>query len=802
MEQGHQEAPAVMRRKRKVARAQREKTPEASKTGRKLSDEGSSSTAADYADVQNVNMQLRPPGAISSHKSKILSRRNKSFTGAVARSSSTPRQDNNVSTEVYDFLRVARRSLSSPRHKEETSESGQSTSTTSQLPVLPVRTVPPQTKPSKKDDATNTTTAASRLQMNLQKFEEERRKFEQEKKKFEREKRELSSKMRYKHLDTGDRNRITEIYRRLSDRIHLPSDTEDKQLLIAKFLENQNPKADDDEKETETETEKEPEPDLPDVDYESSTASSTGRSTSLGPIDADETDADDEENPQPPITREKKSMSRNSLSGSPRQRFKKKDSETDTISTTKLIQNDDNKKTSRFKGFFSRIFFPFSKKRKLSKPKIIDLERPVELKDSRFPILRLIFIESRQEWKNMKAVYPAEVEKIRVLRNKCFSHLIIFIIFCGFGGFLFRFCEGAFENMYKCGVRRVKRDFIDQLWLSSHNMREEDWKSSARMKLRKFEEELHTAHESGMTSYSGMKSWNFVNSVYFCMTVLTTIGYGHITPITPMGRTITIIYAIFGIPIFLILLADFGKLFTRGIKFLWAFVRRLYYTGSCRKIRKQTHVAQMMQGMNIVYEIAVRRPSAYFSEENIEEGKAPPDTGSALDTPTSPPPETYLIDDEFNLPISVAITVLLLYIFLGAFVYCMWEDWSYFESFYFVFISMSTIGFGDYVPKHPIFMMASIAYLVFGLALTSMCINVVQVKLSDSFKMASSKIGATIGLSFMEEDAQNSQNQTPSVEIASVHTPSKPGNPITQTPPPVPRRSPNKNEDNKQKNNK
>lgn len=48
----------------------------------------------------------------------------------------------------------------------------------------------------------------------------------------------------------------------------------------------------------------------------------------------------------------------------------------------------------------------------------------------------------------------------------------------------------------------------------------------------------------------------------------------------------TIVYAIFGIPMFLIILADFGKLFTRGIKFLWAFVRRLYYTGSCRKVRR------------------------------------------------------------------------------------------------------------------------------------------------------------------------------------------------------------------------
>lgn len=88
--------------------------------------------------------------------------------------------------------------------------------------------------------------------------------------------------------------------------------------------------------------------------------------------------------------------------------------------------------------------------------------------------------------------------------------------------------------------------------------------------------------------------------VWLCVTIQYRItidgnrrafsGYGHIAPSTNTGRLITIVYAIFGIPIFLILLADFGKMFTRGIKFLWAFVRRLYYTGSCRKVRRTAPV--------------------------------------------------------------------------------------------------------------------------------------------------------------------------------------------------------------------
>jgi len=79
-----------------------------------------------------------------------------------------------------------------------------------------------------------------------------------------------------------------------------------------------------------------------------------------------------------------------------------------------------------------------------------------------------------------------------------------------------------------------------------------------------------------------------LEKIFFSYFILKIIGYGHISPATRTGQAITIIYAIFGIPIFLILLADFGKLFTRGIKFVWVYVRRLYYTGSCRKVRKHT----------------------------------------------------------------------------------------------------------------------------------------------------------------------------------------------------------------------
>lgn len=267
-------------------------------------------------------------------------------------------------------------------------------------------------------------------------------------------------------------------------------------------------------------------------------------------------------------------------------------------------------------------------------------------------------------------------------------------------------------------------------------------------------------------------------------------GYGHIIPNTDFGKVMTIFYATIGIPLALMVLAEVGKKLTVGLKFLWKFVRRYYYTGYCVKVR-QTGTTYMKSGLQrgktalrkasvrSVRRLRGRRQPPIECENSDSRRDSDIEAGTDVLSPTelslvSPEetdqfmaeaisleqvnlqengfqqitlmvPETeetesacgesitskeshdtneFEIDENFNLPLPIASVIMLIYIFLGTCFYMILEQWNFIDSFYYVFISISTIGFGDIVPGQPEYFLVSSIYLFLGLALVSMCINV------------------------------------------------------------------------------
>lgn len=55
----------------------------------------------------------------------------------------------------------------------------------------------------------------------------------------------------------------------------------------------------------------------------------------------------------------------------------------------------------------------------------------------------------------------------------------------------------------------------------------------------------------GTVMYSYIEGWSWIDSLYFSVITLTTIGYGDIAPVTDAGKLFTIVYIIFGLGIIL-----------------------------------------------------------------------------------------------------------------------------------------------------------------------------------------------------------------------------------------------------------
>ena len=93
----------------------------------------------------------------------------------------------------------------------------------------------------------------------------------------------------------------------------------------------------------------------------------------------------------------------------------------------------------------------------------------------------------------------------------------------------------------------------------------------------------------------------------------------------------------------------------------------------------------------------------------------------------------FRVDDsaELQAPAWMAVLLMVIWISLDAILFMALEKWSFTKSLYFIFITLTTIGFGDIVPENDSVSMISDRFrAVYQNVNTSLCIKICQQTIS------------------------------------------------------------------------
>ncbi|KAG4079964.1 hypothetical protein HA402_006276 [Bradysia odoriphaga] len=236
--------------------------------------------------------------------------------------------------------------------------------------------------------------------------------------------------------------------------------------------------------------------------------------------------------------------------------------------------------------------------------------------------------------------------------------LTVFVVFyAGFlilGSLTFR----TFELSVELGQRQSYRD-VRQAFLMKHpSVLDDD--------LEEFVENIVKVSGKGVSvlrNATGDLNWSFGQALIFSATVITTIGYGHVTPLSEAGKIFCIIYAIVGIPLTLVLIS--------------AMVERLLIPTNWILGKLNSKLGHLYQPFNIrLLHLA-------------------------------------LIATIFAVIFFAVPTIIFSH---------MEPNWTPLDAFYYCFISLTTIGLGDFIPgdgvdlsNRSLYRVFITIYLIFGI---------------------------------------------------------------------------------------
>ncbi|KAM5322318.1 potassium channel subfamily K member 18 [Glossophaga mutica] len=265
--------------------------------------------------------------------------------------------------------------------------------------------------------------------------------------------------------------------------------------------------------------------------------------------------------------------------------------------------------------------------------------------------------------------------------------------------------------------------------------------------------------------------WSFLSSLFFCCTVISTVGYSHVFPVTRLGKYVCMLYALFGIPLMVLVLTDTGDILAALLSTSYNRFRRLPFL--CPPLSKwcsrplsrrrpdakpvdQT-IPRIIVNTPEPQDTKPRRPSVSSSNMELLERLLAREKRSTLQPPpraversTSCPElatgtlsfsvisnldEVGQQVEKLDVPLPVIALVVFAYISCAAAILPAWEEHLNFEdAFYFCFVTLTTIGFGDIALQHPHFFLFFSLYIIVGMEIVCIAFKLVQNRLIRVYK--------------------------------------------------------------------